>query len=296
MLARWAVWVATVLLTSAGAAQTPQAPAEKAIELVTLTFSVTDHQGHWIKDLNAEQFTVLDNGKPAKLAVFEGAGSRPLRVGMIIDKSRSMWERLPATQHALGAFAEEIIRPGSDKAFVLAFDEVLEQVTDFTSDPKLLSAGINSVRHGGASSVWDAIYFACRERLAREARDARLAIVLVSDTDDNQSHITRKEAIEMAERAGVTVYVIGTDEEPDRGAYSGKMLADATGGRALFPKTRDLGKALHEVAEDLSAQYYIAFRPPDLQHDGQFHSIQIHPEKKDLKARTRKGYYAPKQM
>jgi Ca-activated chloride channel homolog len=230
-----------------------------------------------------------------KLAAFEGAGTRPLRLAIIVDKSRSMWERLPARQHALADFVEEIIRPGSDKAFLLAFDEVLEQLTDFTSDPKLLSAHINGIRRGGGSSVWDAVYFACRDRLARESRDGRLALVLVSDADDNQSHITRKEAIEMAQRTGVTIYVIGADQQSDSGTFSGRAIADSTGGQAFFPKARDLGKALHEVAGDLQSQYYLVFRPPDLSHDGQFHSIQIHPENKDLKTRTRKGYYAPKQ-
>jgi len=292
MLARGLAYVFTVLLASFGVAQTPQALPERPIELVAATLAVLDHKGHLIKDLNSEQFTVLDNGKPAKLAAFEGAGARPLHLAIVVDKSRSMWERLPATQQALEGFVQEIIRPDSDQAFVLAFDEVLDQVTDFTSDPKLLSAGINRIRRGGGSSVWDAVYFACRDRLAREPHDARLALVLLSDTDDNQSRVTRKETVEMAERIGVTIYVIGTDQESDRGAYSGKTIAGSTGGQAFFPKTRDLSKALHEVAEELQAQYFLAFRPPDPKHDGQFHSIQVHLENKDLKARTRKGYYA----
>src|SRR5215471_646683 len=123
-------------------------------------------------------------------------------------------------------------------------------------------------------------------------------IELVSVTfsvSDNQSRTTSKEAMEMAQRAGVTVYVIGADEE-ERGTYSGKKLAEATGGRALFPGTgkRSLDKALHAVAEELGAQYYVEFRPVDLQHDGQFHSIQVRPEDKKLKVRARKGYFAPK--
>ncbi|HKF20889.1 MAG TPA: VWA domain-containing protein [Candidatus Angelobacter sp.] len=293
-LCRWAVLLIAVFTAVACSAQTPQAFPERPIELVSVTFSVSDHQDHFIKDVGAEQVTVLDNGKPAKLAKFESAGSRPLRIGILIDKSRSMWEMLPATQHALNGFTEEVVR-GPDEAFVLAFDEVADQATDFTGDPKLLSAAINSIRRGGASSVWDAVYFACRERLAPESANARLAIVLISDTDDNQSRTTSKEAMEMAQRAGVTVYVIGADEE-ERGTYSGKKLAEATGGRALFPGTgkRSLDKALHAVAEELGAQYYVEFRPVDLQHDGQFHSIQVRPEDKKLKVRARKGYFAPK--
>jgi VWFA-related protein len=292
-LCRWPVRLIAVFAAVACSAQTPQAFPERPIDLVSVTFSVSDHQDHFIKDVSAEQVTVLDNGKPAKLAKFEGAGSRPLRIGILIDKSRSMWEMLPATQHALNGFAEEIIR-GPDKAFALAFDEVPDQATDFTGDPKLLSAAINSIRRGGASAVWDAVYFACRERLAPESANARLAIVLISDTDDNQSRTTSKEAIEMAQRAGVTVYVIGTDNEEQRAAYSGKKLAEATGGRAFFPGKRDLSKALHAVAEELGAQYYVEFRPVNLQHDGQFHSIQIIPENKKLKVHVRKGYFAPK--
>src|SRR5262249_58559201 len=99
--------------------------------------------------------------------------------------------------------------------------------------------GGRAMGRGGGVNGGSAFYSACRDKLMRERSTGivRLAIVLVSDGDDNQSRVLRQEAIDMAQRAGVIVYAISTNLSNilDTGDHNLKMLAEATGGRPLFP-------------------------------------------------------------
>src|SRR5215467_14008286 len=136
----------------------------KVVDLVPVIFTVTDRHGKFVKDLKQDQFKVLDNNRPPKEVVsFESQTDLPLRVGILIDASNSIRERFLFEQQATEQFVQEIIRPRSDKAFVLAFDEVSEVTQDFTSDVDKLGTGIRVIRPGGGTAMWDAVYYACRD-------------------------------------------------------------------------------------------------------------------------------------
>jgi VWFA-related protein len=150
--------------------------------------------------------------------------------------------------------------------------------------------------------LYDALYYACRDKLLKADQGGtpvRRAIILLSDGEDNQSRVTREEAIQMAQRAEVIIYPISTNVSGVklRGDKILERLADATGGRAFFPfKVQDVANAFSEIQDELRSQYALAYKPSDLQLDGRFHSIQILAENhKNLKVRTKPGYYAPKQ-
>ena len=270
------------------------------VEEVNLVFTVTDKHGKFVKDLAQDQFQILDNRKPPKQVVkFEAQTDLPLRVGLLIDASNSIRDRFLFEQQAATEFLEAIIRAQTDKAFVLAFDEVTDVAQDFTNDVDKLRRGIKQIRPGGATAMWDAVYYACRDKLMRERETGpvRRAIILISDGNDNQSRILKQEAIEMAQRAEVIVYTISTNLSNihDIGDKNLQMLADATGGRAFFPfKMQDLANAFTEVEGELRSQYALAYKPADLIANGEFRPIQITARNKSLKVRTRKGYYAPK--
>lgn len=272
----------------------------KVVDLVPVIFTVTDHHGKFVKDLKQDQFKVLDNNRPPKEVVsFESQTDLPLRVGILIDASNSIRERFLFEQQATESFVQSIIRPGSDKAFVLAFDEVSEVTQDFTSNLEKLAAGIRVIRPGGGTAMWDAVYYACRDKMMKEknATPVRRAIILVSDGDDNQSRVLRQEAIEMAQRAEVIIYTISTNLSNihDTGDHNLQALADATGGRAFYPyKLQDLSDDFGEIQGELRSQYSISYKPDDFLPNGQFRTIQIIPENKKLKVRARKGYFAPK--
>jgi VWFA-related protein len=268
---------------------------------VNVIFTVTDKHNKFIKDLKKDQFKILDNNRPPRQILdFAAETDLPLRVGLLIDASNSIRDRFLFEQDAAAAFLHQIIRPKTDKAFVLAFDEVWDLTQDFTSDLDKLTKGIKVIRPGGGTAMWDAVFYACRDKLMKEKETGpvRRAIILVSDGDDNQSRVLRQEAIEMAQRAGVIVYTISTNlsNNPDEGDRSLKMLAEATGGQAFFPfKLQDVANAFHDINEELRSQYSVFYKPENFEANGQFRPIQIIADNKKYKVRAKKGYYVPRQ-
>ena len=182
----------------------------------------------------------------------------------------------------------------------VSFDTSAELVSDLISDTDKLTASIRDLRPGGGTSLYDAIYFACRDKLSQDQPryKFRRAIVIVSDGDDNQSRYTRDQALEMAQKADVVVYAISTNItriETD-GDKVLRYLAQETGGRAFFPfKVEDLDQSFENIANELRHQYSISYRPEPLKTDGLFHVIDLRVrERKNLLVNVRRGYYAPK--
>ncbi len=264
-------------------------------------FTVTDKHGHYIKDLKKDDFKVLDDQKPTELRSFRSETDLPLQVGLLIDASNSVRDRFKFEQEAAIEFLNATIRPHSDKAFVVGFDVTPEVTQDFTDNTELLSVGVRALRAGGGTAMYDALYFACRDKLMKQAvtGPVRNAIILLSDGEDNASHVTREEAIDMAQRADAIVYTISTNISGMKGQGDKVLIriADATGGRAFFPfQMRDVSDAFLSIQEELRSQYAMAYKPADFIADGRFRTIQIQTvPNRSLKVRTRKGYFAPKE-
>jgi VWFA-related protein len=195
----------------------------------------------------------------------------------------------------------QIIRPKYDKAFVIGFDTTPEVTQDFTDNTEALSKGVRMLRPGGGTAMYDAIYYACRDKLMNYDKGSlatRRAIILLSDGEDNQSRVTREEAVEMAQRAEVIIYTISTNTSglKLRGDKILEHFAEETGGRAFFPfKIEEVADAFSQIQDELRSQYNLSYKPADLQPNGQFHSIAILADNKKYKVRARKGYYAPRQ-
>ena len=273
----------------------------KQVNEVSLVFTVTDKRGRFIKDLKKDDFKVLDDKRPpASVVNFDSETNLPLRVGLLIDASNSIRDRFRFEQDAAIEFLNQIIRARFDKAFVIGFDTTAEVTQDFTDSTEKLSNGVRLLRPGGGTALYDAIYYACRDKLMKnqEKFTTRRAIILLTDGDDNQSRVTREEAIEMAQRAEVVIYPISTNVSgvKMKGDKVLERFADATGGRAFFPfKIEDVANAFSEIQDELRSQYLLAYKPADFQADGRFHSVDIDALNSKYKVRARKGYYAPKQ-
>ena len=268
-----------------------------------MIFTVTDKHGRFIKDLKAADITLLDDNKPpAKVEDFRSETDLPLRVGLLVDASNSIRDRFTFEQQAAIEFLSQIIRPRKDFGFVLGFDTTPEITQDFTSDADRLAKGVRALRPGGGTALYDALYGACRDKLLKYQEKApvttRRAIILLSDGEDNQSRVTREEAIEMAQRADTIVYTISTNVTgtKTRGDKVLERIAEATGGRAFFPfKIEDVANAFSEVQEELRSQYAISYKPADFAADGRYRTIQISAaNNKKYKVRARKGYFAPR--
>ena len=267
---------------------------------VRVVFTVTDRHGHYIKDLKRSDFRVIDDQRPAEMRSFRSETDLPLQVGLLVDASNSVRDRFKFEQEAAIEFLNAIIRPRYDKAFVVGFDATPEVTQDFTDSTENLSAGVRMLRAGGGTAMYDALYFACRDKLLKQEQTGpvRRAIILLSDGEDNLSHVTREEAIEMAARAEVIVYTISTNISGMKGKGDKVLerIADATGGRAFFPfQMRDVSDAFLSIQEELRSQYAMAYKPANFIADGRYRTIEILAQDKGLKVRTRKGYYAPKQ-
>ncbi len=272
----------------------------KLVDEVNVVFNVTDKRGKFVNDLKKDDFRVLDDGKPpTAIRSFRSETNLPLRVGLLIDASNSIRDRFKFEQEAAIEFLNQIIRSKYDQAFVIGFDTTPEVTQEFTDNTEALSKGVRMLRPGGGTAMYDAIYYACRDQIM--AKDTgniatRRAIILLSDGDDNQSRVSREEAVEMAQKAEVIIYTISTNTSGQKlkGDKVLEHFAEETGGRAFFPfKIQDVSDAFSQIQDELRSQYAISYKPAELQPNGKYHTIQILAENKKYKVRARKGYYAP---
>jgi len=270
------------------------------VNSVNMLFTVTDKKGKFITDLTREDFLVTENKRPQAIQEFTAESDLPLRIAILIDTSNSIRDRFRFEQQAAVDFITSVIRPRQDKAMIVSFDSSAELVSDLIDDPEKLAAAVRSLRPGGGTALYDALYFACRDKLQQDQprHKFRRAVIIVSDGDDNQSRVSRDQALEMAQKADAVIYCISTNIsriEAD-GDKVLKYLALETGGQAFFPfKAEDLAQSFENIANELRHQYNVFYRPDPLKTDGLYHTVDLKVKgRKDLIVRARKGYYAPK--
>jgi len=267
---------------------------------VNVVFNVTDKHGKQITELKQTDFHVLDDNRPVEqIRSFRAETNLPLLVGLLIDASNSVRDRFKFEQESAVEFLNQTIRFRYDHAFVVGFDATPEVTQDYTDNTEALAHGVRELRPGGGTAMFDAIYYACRERLLKSSRAVpqRRAIILLSDGEDNLSHVTREDAIEMAQRAETVVYTISTNISGVKGQGDKVLerIADATGGRAFFPfQIRDVANDFAEIQNELRSQYAVSYKPSDFKADGHYRTIEIVAnDRKNLRVRSRRGYYAP---
>jgi len=268
---------------------------------VNVLFIATDKHGKFVRDLNENDFSILDDHKPPQAIInFLRQTDLPLHLGLLIDISGSVDSRFDFEQDAATSFLQHALRVGFDKAFVVGFNSHSLMTQDFTDNYSRLYWAVHRLHNGGGTALYDAVYRACKEKFLKDRPDrpVRKAIIIVSDGEDNQSEYSRAQAIEMAQRADVIIYAISTDDSGLvlRGDKVLEQLADATGGRAFFPfKMKDITHSFAAIEDELRSQYVVSYKPADFDADGRYRSIEISSLKKDLQVRSRKGYFAPQQ-
>jgi Ca-activated chloride channel family protein len=304
----------------------PQAPAQadrqgtivRNVNLVDVLFSVVTKREKLVTDLNREDFKVFDDGVLQEISAFSQPTDLPLRIGMLLDTSNSIRDRLKFEQDAAIDFLFNALRRGKDQAFLMTFDDGPQIIKDFSGDSGDLRDTILKQRAGGGTALYDAVYTASQELLNKSPLppgpnpDVRRVLVVISDGDDNSSNRSRGAAVEAAQRAGVIIYSISTstqwvniDDERDpakrvnrkyekgEGDHVLEQLAGETGGRAFFPyRVDDLGQSFLDIGDELRHQYALAYSPGNRAPDGRFHTIRIQVARKDVIIRARKGYYS----
>jgi VWFA-related protein len=284
-----------------GAAQSPITTIRVPVNLVNVLFTVTDKKDHMVLNLTKDDFHIFEDKVPQAITNFSRETDLPLRIGMLIDTSNSIRERLHFEQEAAIDFLSETLRAGKDQAFVVAFDVEPQLLQDYTDDVDKLATSIRSLQAGGGTGLYDAIYFACKEKMLifpPPEPYLRRVMIVTSDGLDNQSQHSRDEALSMARRAEAVVFAISTNRSgiATRGDKVLKLFADETGGRAFFPfEARDLASNFQEIARELRSQYSLAYVSTNKAHDGTFRTISLQTTEKGLRVQAKNGYFAPSQ-
>ena len=190
------------------------------VNLVDVLFTVLNRRNKLVSDLEQKDFRVLDDNVPQDIRYFSKQSDLPLRIGMLLDTSNSIRDRLKFEQDAANNFLFSVLRRNKDEAFVMTFDDEPEILQTFTGDTGALRDKILRTRAGGGTAVYDAIFDACLKELSHPPRPpgdqpdvVRRVMILISDGEDNLSTHTRAEAIEMAQRTSVVIYTISTSTQ-----------------------------------------------------------------------------------
>jgi Ca-activated chloride channel family protein len=269
------------------------------VDLVNVLFTTTDKKGKFIPDLRREDFKVYEDGKPQSITNFSAETNLPLTIALLIDTSGSVRDRLRFEQDAAIEFFDSTLIRGKDRALVISFDSGIDLIQDYTDDAEKLSKSIRTMRAGGGTSLYDAIYLAVTRKLAQQP--GRRIMVVISDGDDNSSRLSMTEVLETVQRSDVVIYTINTNSTGMGGDKNGRgdkvlrRFAEETGGRIFSPfKFEDLDSNFRNISEELRLQYALAYRPTNLVANGAFRKIRIDPADKRYVVRARNGYYAPR--
>jgi len=275
------------------------------VELVNLDVTVTDELENYVPGLHKSEFSIYEDGKKQKISHFTEM-EKPLAIGILIDTSGSMLGRkLQKAKEGAKKFINTLKE--NDQAFVMSFNNEVEVKEDFTSSIEILSRSIDGMKATGATALNKAVNQAI-EKLKYET--GRKAIILLSDGYDTISEVKEDVVLEAAKRADVKIYSIGifsfrfisadnlhylgTAENKPIGEIILKSFSDWTGGEAFFPnKLSELDKIYTRIALELRRQYSLGYISNNRKRDGSWRTIEVRLKSENLKARTKKGYYAP---
>jgi VWFA-related protein len=300
--------------------QQSQSTITRYVNLVDVLATVLNRRNKLVPDLTQDDFKILDENTQQTIKYFSRQSDIPLRIGLLLDTSNSIRDRIKFEQDAAVNFLYTVLRRGKDQAFAMTFDDEPQMVQGFTGDTGMLRDQIIKTRAGGGTAVYDAIYDACAKHLSNPPRPpgdqpdiVRRVMILISDGEDNLSDHTRGEAIEMAQRTGVVIYTISTSiqwvtttaEKDCRATGTCKYhltdgdkilqgLAEETGGRSFYPyHVDDLDQSFQDIGDELRNQYQITYNPSNFVPNGKYHRIKIEvPKFGGYQVRARRGYYA----
>jgi Ca-activated chloride channel family protein len=280
----------------------PGSTFRAAVDEVTIFFAATDH-GKSATNLTASDIVVRDDNRPPHAILgFRNESQLPLRLGLIIDTSNSVKDRIAFEEAAATKFLQTVVTGKDDLAFVVGVNNSVLLVQDFSGDQAKISHEINQLAPGGGTALWDAVQFGA-DKLRERAEDKPVArvLIVISDGEDNASSATLKQAIASAQRGEVAVYTVSTqdynqeDPSAELGDHALRALSELTGGTAFIPgSVRGLKGSLAELQQVIRGRYLVSYKPAAFQRDGRYREIDIKAEKDGHKLRVyaRKGYYA----
>ncbi len=270
-----------------------------SVDLINVFCSVWDKETNsFVTNLTKDHFTLYEDEKKQEILNFSREINLPLTIALLVDTSQSVAPKLKFEQEAATNFFHSVLQE-KDRAMLVEFDSGVTLVQDFTNDTNKLAKQIKTLRAAGGTALYDAIYLSCDEKLIREL--GRKTIVILSDGEDMSSKYTFEQALEMALKAETTIFAISVNRGGFYGVGSTKngdkilqQLAEETGGRVFFPfKVEDLESAFQQISKELRSQYNIGYLSSNTLRDGTYRKVEVRIAEKGLRARFRRGYYAP---
>jgi Ca-activated chloride channel family protein len=267
------------------------------VKLVNLFVNVTDKTGAIVGGLAKDDFQVLEDGRPQKIAIFERQSELPLNLTLAIDTSGSTYKDRYLEYHAAKGFIRALLRQ-QDQMSLIEFATDVRLLVDFTNKLSELDHGLGALRGGDATALYDTIYLGSRDLAKKQGRKV---LVLVSDGGDTAKSTTYAEALEQALRSEVIIYsIIDVPIEASAGRDLGGehaliTLAEQTGGKSFYASEGGLDKAFAKVSDDLRTQYLLGYYPHDQVLGLNFHRLQVTVPRAAADAfniRYRSGYYS----
>src|SRR5271168_592193 len=279
----------------------PETTLKVDVKLVNVYVTVTDSHGAPVAGLKKENFVLKEDGRGQTISVFDKESAVPLSIALAIDTSLSTRHDLPLEQASAKRFAHAILRP-VDALSVYSFSESVNQATSYTADLKRIDEGIDHIRLGAATALFDAVYVASR---SLDRRQGRKVMVLITDGGDTISRIDYKEAARAAEEAEALVYsIIVVPIENSAGRETGGehaliQLSEDTGGKYYYATSMSqLDDAFRQISDELRTQYLLAYYPSQRLSNSQFRRIHVGvsgpADTPSYHVRHRAGYYTTK--
>ncbi len=283
-------------------AQDPSATIRVNVKLVNVFSTVTNAGGAPISSLKQEDFQVFEDGNLQKIAVFQRESELPLSIVIAIDASLSTRNSQKLELESARRFAHAILRP-IDGISLFQFSEVVDQLTPFTADLRVIDKGISRVHNGAATALYDTLYLGSDALLNRRGRKV---MVIITDGGDTVSKTSYQQAVREAQQAEVILYsiiIVPIESNAGRdigGEHALIQLARDTGGKYFYASSLDqLDAAFHQISDELRTQYLIAYYPSQRLSDSEYRRIEIkidpatkdYPDPSALQVRHRSGYY-----
>jgi VWFA-related protein len=286
--------IALLAAATLTAAAQQEAPTFKATtQIVSVPATVLDGQGRLVPNLDEDQFSILDNGKPQEITFFQNE-TQPFSVVVMLDYSASMTSSLDLLRAAAEQFLLRMLP--QDKGQVGAFSDRIEFSGEFTNDRDDLISALRDLQYGNPTRLWDAVDQSIDMLKPVEGRKV---VLVFTDGDDTYSKIGFGSVLDHAKQNEVMVYAIGLQSQyfngqrmvrsqPDR---SLKKIAEETGGGYFeLKKTDELAPTFTRVAQELHSLYTLGFSPAML--DGKEHKLELRMKQQSMTARARKTYIA----
>jgi VWFA-related protein len=261
--------------------------------LVVLHATVRNGHGELVTNLDRGAFTAYEDGKPQPIMLFS-RDDLPVSLGLLIDNSGSMRSIRATVEAAALAFARA--SNPDDEMFVLNFADKAHIDVPFTSDVRVLEAGIARVDSIGGTAMRDAVGTA-EDYLRRSGHKDRKVLLVITDGNDNASQLSLQQIEQQAEQQEIVVYAIGLTGDAtsmNRMRADLDRLTERTGGVAYYPASvEDVDAAALTIARQIRTQYTIAYAPINQTLDRTYRKIRLVASASEkLVVRTRTGYRA----